>query len=590
MKKLFLWNAFLFLFAFGAQAQPFSQSFTNTSGYSCDHYSIEMYNIAGRSGYAIAGSFYDGSNWIMHVFTLDALGNIIWENYVNLGATEARALDVTFGPDFSVAITGYVDGGSGEQLYAAWYDNVGNLINDFWYAGATNSTGNNIIYSATNDQFIIGGFEYNGPVPPTGNALMIALDGGFGFQWDNTFSSSCDDFGMAVINEIVEINSHYFITGNVSDAASPFPLGQSQVLVAMVENSTGALLTNASFAATGAAGQQAMGVSAHYNPAEEELVLLYNVSISPTVDENRPYMNIYNVSGVDLNYLNTYRVDDLFPANPSGFVTNPNFTGLKLLRNRANDTYIIFGMIEAYGGSDRVISVWQEVDLNTGTVVGPARTWTPSDIATGYPAQGGLYSLFDPAILNTRVYSPETTVRSIDNQHFVSILPTPGGSPITYDVISSTLNTVDASSPCIEDFEIELVPHEIFPICLEDDAPVATFSAPLYVETPYASTVVPGCFISMAPSVGLEQNEAVAGNELTVVTNPANDVLQFSIAETGTYQVMIMNMEGQVLISDQLQNSSGQQAININQLASGMYVLVAIDANGQHIKERFVKK
>jgi len=283
-------------------------------------------------------------------------------------------------------------------------------------------------------------------------------------------------------------------------------------------------------------------------------------------------------------------VDDLFPANPSGFVTNPNFTGLKLLRNRANDTYIIFGMVEAYGGSDRVISVWQEVDLNTGTVVGPARTWTPSDIPTGYPGQGGLYSLFDPAILNTRVYSPETTTRSIDNQHFVSILPTPGGSPFTYDVISSTLNTVDASSPCIEDFEIELVPHEIFPICLEDDAPGGTFSAPLYVETPYASTVVPGCFISMAPSVGLEQNEAVAGNELTVVTNPANDVLQFSIAETGTYQVMIMNMEGQVLISDQLQNSSGQQAININQLASGMYVLVAIDANGQHIKERFVKK
>ena len=591
MKKLFFLASVL-LMSLGANASPFSWSFSNPDYYSCDHYSIEMSQFGDRPGYVAAGTFFDNvlGIRIMHIFRMDQLGGVVWEKYIPLGTTDARALDVCIGPEFAVALTGYVDDGSGAQLYAALFDPTGTLMNDFWYSSSTNSTGNNIIYSATNDQYVIGGFENVGTTL-NGNALMVALDAGFNFQWDNSFNSMCDGFDMAVINEIVEVNEHYLITGNLSAAAAPYPYGQSQILLAIVDNATGLMHTNASFQATTSAGQQAMGISAHYNAVEEELVLMYNVSISPTTDENRPYFNIYNISGVDINYVKSYRFDDNFVANPTGFVSNPNFTGLKLLRNRADDTYVVYGMVEAYGPvNDEVVSVWQEVDLNTGTVVGPAKLWTPSNIATGYPAHGGFYSLFDPATLSTKVYTPETTCRSVDNQHFVSILPTPD-TTISYDVISSALPTADEISGCIEDFELELVPHEIIDLlCLDEAAPGGSYSAPGYTESMYTSTVVDGCVIIMAPTVGVSEYANMDDNTLSLLANPVNEILRFTIAETGLYNVMITTIDGQVIALDQLQSNADQQNVDVSQLAPGMYLLVAMDVNGNKIQKRFVKR
>lgn len=579
----------LFLVILGANAQPFQQSYTNAfTSFSCDHYSIETFNEGGPASYAAAGTFFtSGGQTIMHIFTLDQFGNIVWENYINLGGSDARALDVAVGPDYSVAITGFIDNGSGPELYAAWYDLGGVLINDFTYTGTVNTSGNNIIYSIHHDQFIIGGFETGG------SALLIALDGAFNYQWANTFSSACDGFNTSFINEILEVNGQYFITGKLGDPNTAV-FGQSQVLVAMVESVSGAIISNYSFVATNSlGGQEAMGVSAHFDREKQQLVLMYNVSISPTVDENRPYLNIYKVSGVNLIYSHGYRIDDTFVSNPSGFTNNPSLTGLKILPNRHNDTYIIFGMIDAYGqGNDRVISVYQELDLNSGSLVASGKTWTQSDIHTGYPAQGGFYSLFNPNILNTNAYSPETTTLSIDQKHFVSILPNPFGSPISYDVFSSTLNTAMASSPCIEEFKPALVDHTYYlDLCLTQTPPAGSTGIPFNTESTTVSTVVNSCPVWMAPlSIADHSSQEDVINKVIFKNNPVEEELLYSITVEGNYDILIMSLDGQVLIANKISSFNDVKKLNVERLASGVYVLVAANKQGEKVQSRFVKK
>lgn len=599
MKKIILLKSFLLFAVFGSQAQPFQQSFINSTfpTYSEDHYSIET-GDSDFYAYACAGTFFNGTQTMLHVFTIDAVGGLIWENYVNLGSTNIRILDVAIGRESDVAVTGFIDQGFGQELYAALYDNVGNFVNDFQYTAANNTTGNNIIYSAANDQFIIGGFESAG-YSISGDALLVALDGSFNYQWSTTYTNaSCGGFfDTSTINEIVEVNGSYFITGNLSSASSPFPYGQSQVLVAVVDNTNGAIIDNESFAATNTlGGQQAMGVSAYYDPEAEALYLMYNVSISPTVDENRPYIAVYKVSGTDLTYGYGFRIEDTFVTNPSTFVSNPNFTGLKLLPNKDNNSFVIFGMIEAYGANDKVLSVYQEVDLS-GIIMTPAKYWTLSEIPDaypfGYPSHGGFYSLFDDFILNSEVYTPESTTLNIDRERFVSILPTGGGGSYSFDIISSVLTTSGAISDCLEEFEMKMVPHEIYEaLCLEAFAASGTVIAPGYYPTPISSTLDPTCEIINSPAMGNSEFdlENTAANELNLYANPATDVLRFTVSETGTYDLMIMDMEGRILVQNQFNNTANQHQINIAHLAAGTYILAVINHDGQSIKKQFIKE
>ncbi|MFT5821106.1 MAG: hypothetical protein ACI8ZM_002355 [Crocinitomix sp.] len=596
MKKLFLLNALLLFSIFSAKAQPFQESFTNSMGYSCDHYSSETFPEGDEKAYAFAGTFFDGTQTYMHVFTTDLYGIIQWEQYINLGGDNGRLLDVTVGSEYSVAVTGFIEVAGVNEVYAALYDGTGSLINDFQYAATDFATGSNIIYSSLHDQFLIGGFESAG-LTLSGNALLIALDGSFNYQWATTYNATCDGFGMSVINDILEVNEQYCIIGNLSNSSTPIPNGQSQVLIAMVDNSSGSILDNESFIATNTlGGQQAMGVSGYFDESESQLILLYNVSVSPTIDENRPYINVYEVAGVDLNWIYGYRVRDIFSANPNPFVSVPSFTSLKIVPNKNDNTYLIFGMLDAYGQlDDRVLSVYQEIDLTSGTAVGPAKTWRRSEIQTGFPAQGGFFSLFDPSTLSTDVYTPESTTLSQDGRRFVSILPTRGTGPgnFSYDIISSTLNTGAGSSSCIDDFEIELKDHELFgDLCLNAISTSGITSAPLYAPINTLSSQSTTCFISNSPALGNSETDVDNSlvNELILFANPAHDMLSFSISETGMYNLIIMNMEGQVLLRNDLNNTGSQNQINIENLATGVYILTATNNNGETIKERFVKE
>ncbi|NOQ75268.1 MAG: T9SS type A sorting domain-containing protein [Crocinitomix sp.] len=531
----------------------------------------------------------------MHIFTTDLIGIIVWEQYVDLGVAEGRILDVAVGNGYDVAVTGFIDYGAGPELYAALYDGAGNLMNDFQYTGLYSATGNNIIYSSINDQFIIGGFE-SLAYTLAGKALLIALDGGFNYQWATNYDAFCDDFGMASINDIITVDENYLITGNLSNAGPPYSKGQSQVLLALVDNASGSILDNASFVATNTlGGQQAMGVSAYYDYFEQTIVLLYNVSISPTVDENRPYIAVYDVSGASLNLNYGYRIDDYFPSNPSSFVDNPSFTGLKILPNKRDNTYLIFGMLDAYDQpDDMVLSVYQEIDLASGTMVAPAKYWSQSEIPTGagYPAQGGFYSLFNPSTLNSDVYTPQsTTLSSYPKWNFVSILPTPGVD-FAFDIISSRVKTSIGSSPCILDFEMAIVPHDIYAdVCLEEGPASGSLQAPMNPIIMTSSTQATTCIINMSPALGntdinLEDEMA---NELTLFANPAADVLRFSITENGNYDLIIMNIEGQILLKNKLNNNGSQNQINVANLATGVYIITAINDNGQTIQQHFVK-
>jgi hypothetical protein len=593
MKKILLFNAFLLLTFFGAYGQ-FQNTLSPTgalSTYDCDHYSIETAGEDAPFAYAIAGTFFDGSNTKLHILTLDGAGSLIWEKHLDLGATNCRALDVAIGKNSKVAITGFVENGGTTELYAALYDgSTGNLLSDYQYTPTVGSaTGNNIIYSTIHDNYIIGGFETTGA---DGNGLLIALDGGFSQVWAKTYDSQCEGFNMTLINEIVEVNGDYFITGKLSNASNPSLTGKSQVLAAMVRNSDGTITDNESFRATNSINQEAMGVSAYFNRDGEELVLLYNVSNSPTVDENRPYVARYRVVGTSLLFDVGFRINDTFSIPSYGFSSNPNFTGLKIVRNDAENTYIMFGMIDAYGqGDDHVISVYQEFDL-TGSLIGTAKLWSQSEIlmGAGFSTQGGTYAIHNPLTLNTDLYTPETTSLSADLANFVSVLPSHNAT-FTLEIISSTLNTAFADSPCIDDFELEMESHSIVSNhCLDVSDATGSDAAPVNTPITIVSVLDPTCLIFNSPAMGNSEFEMDAANELMLFANPAHDVLNFTITEAGTYNAVIINMDGRVLLSNTIANTASQNEIDIANLATGLYILRVTNDNGQSLQQQFVKK
>ena len=286
----------------------------------------------------------------------------------------------------------------------------------------------------------------------------------------------------------------------------------------MVHNANGSIIDNESFRATTSINQEAMGVSAYYNRDGEELVLLYNVSNSPTVDENRPHVARYRVIGTSLFYDVGFRIDDTFSVPSAGFNSNPNFTGLKILRNAAANTYVMFGMLDAYGQSDdQVLSVYQEFDMS-GSLIGTAKYWNQSNIAmsAGFSNQGGAYSIHNSTTLNTDLYTPETTTLNIDSDKFVSILPNETAT-FAFDIISSTLNTAAADSPCIEDFELIMVNHNTpTGLCLDVFDATGVESAPNDSPILIFSLLDLTCEIFNSPAMGNSEIELEKANENSI--------------------------------------------------------------------------
>lgn len=600
MKKVLL-SALLLCGGLAAQAQ-FQHSFTNPFGNSCDHYSVETAPDGATYAYAYTGTYYTGSSNDLHVFTTDAFGNLIWEEYITMPGNDIKGLDVAIDANYNIAVTGMVGNASNSRLYAALYDQSGAMLNDFMYvaAGYNCNVGNAIYYSEIHDQYVIGGFASDAFSITSGQAVFLALDGAFNFAWANHYTAICDDFEMAVINEIIEVNDNYFITGNLSASGNPAN-GQSQVLAALIESTAGNVVDNASFAATNTlGGQQAMGVSAHFDEGSQRLVLLYNVSVSPTVDENRPYLAIYEVAGSSLIFNQGYRIFDTFSSNPPMFSSNPSFTSCKLLPNQNNGTYVIFGLVEHYGQfDDAVISVYQEIDLNSGSLVTSAKYWDQSYIANnypnGYPGQGGFFSSLNPLTLNSDAYTPETTTLDQGGSNFVSILPSRGNSAsnFSYEIISSTLNTASASSGCIESFEMELVDHAPYmDLCLVEDTPTYSTGAPGLVSAPTVSSQTTTCIINMMPEftdVDSPEGDAIS-NAISVYANPVADILTYSIVQTGNYQLIVVSVDGKEMVRENIQNAGGQKQLNVSDFEAGVYILTVIDQNGQSIKKQFVKK
>ncbi|NOQ75267.1 MAG: hypothetical protein GQ574_24865 [Crocinitomix sp.] len=58
MKKTLLFNALMLFAIFSVKAQQFQESYTNSMGYSCDHYSIESFTGDNSQAYACAGTFF----------------------------------------------------------------------------------------------------------------------------------------------------------------------------------------------------------------------------------------------------------------------------------------------------------------------------------------------------------------------------------------------------------------------------------------------------------------------------------------------------------------------------------------------------
>ncbi|WBM75189.1 M43 family zinc metalloprotease [Saprospira grandis] len=74
---------------------------------------------------------------------------------------------------------------------------------------------------------------------------------------------------------------------------------------------------------------------------------------------------------------------------------------------------------------------------------------------------------------------------------------------------------------------------------------------------------------------------------LLLYPNPAREQLQVELSSEGTVDAQIFDAMGRQIWSGQLQN--GQHTVSIDQLADGLYYFTAIQADGQQIKQKFVK-
>ena len=82
-------------------------------------------------------------------------------------------------------------------------------------------------------------------------------------------------------------------------------------------------------------------------------------------------------------------------------------------------------------------------------------------------------------------------------------------------------------------------------------------------------------------------NVTLAGSEITLFPNPAENVLNVTMSSARIYTLSVLSAEGKTVLSEKI---NGNTQLNVSQLAQGLYLLRFSDEAGNSVIKRFVKE
>lgn len=289
-------------------AQPFGTVlFQQNVDY--NHYSNET-SITGE--YIFAGTRFEPGNNDIHVFKLDPVGNMMWQQIIDMGSDD-RALDVAEDPvTGELIVCGYTNLNGQPEFYVVKLDPAGNFIVDNILDGFPHpeSAATNVIYSNNTGNYIVGGLYADVlAVPLAGNAAVITeFDPGLNLMASNSFHGP--NMMHAAVNDIVEIPAGYFVTGSIDFTGS----GGVQGVLAITVDPGLNLMADASFEST---NSEHNGVSAIYEDFSDRIHLMSNNSVV-----HNPQITTFDDPNGGLNIINQYylALDPTFGShNAAGF-------------------------------------------------------------------------------------------------------------------------------------------------------------------------------------------------------------------------------------------------------------------------------
>lgn len=571
-----------------------SQNFQSTifrSGLDYNHYSIET---TPGGDYVCAGTLFDAAGRTdIHVIRLDVNGNIIWERTINQ-SDDDRALDVLVDPAGDIVVTGYISPTAVNypELYVVKLDGGGNYIADRTIQQFHASAGTNVIYSNSQNTYIVGGF-YSEPlsVPLIGNEAMI-VEFDMGLNYLNHMQYSSADQEHSAINDIVEIPGGYFITGSVGNA-SGYPIGEQGVLAMRLDFSFG-ITANLTFEAT---NLDHNGVSLWYDSSLDEILLMSNNSVI----HNPQITYIRDVSGAPFIATEYYlELDPTYGMH--------NAAGFELQQcDWDPSTYVACGYFrtqdDGSGSNVHAIPWIVQFDKNTGAQVA-GLIW-PAPSPNFHAHGGGIFSTFSgehPYIFNQEIM----TLRA-DRRGYVFIGPRDVGGNFGIDVVT-TLQMEPL--PCYERIGYDNISISSVLIPAGDNftavtdptpgAPVDPFNSDfrVFCEELYAACAPPveqGGVIIMDSEIeehGTASTGGLSVNPEDFKVSPNPFTTEFNIELTGenlSGQLVLLNAVGQVVYkSDQLGGNYFRTTVNMEPFEQGIYILKLSNGN-KELTKRVVK-
>lgn len=528
----------------GATAQNFQRSlyFKNND---FNHFSIETQEGA---GYLIGGTVFDGNgNSDMEIMLMDgSVGTPIWSQTIDL-ANDERLLDVAIDEVNNYAvITGYIDKNGQPELYVAQLDlSTGVLQADITLTSYPYSAGTNIIYSEQSDSYIVGGF-YAGNFSnglTANKAIVLELNTSLVLQFDREITGTSTI--NSSINDIVEIDGAYFVTGSVS-----------QGVLAMTMNA--ANLTTVSNLSFQSGGSNQIGVSAVYDPDIDGLWLMSNNAGShhPQITEFRDI----STSAPTLGY--EFYLD---------FNSSVNAAGFQLMQSTSNP-----GHIYAAGHTRLPLNgtnTWVTEFTVDGGIVNTALYDVP---ASSFPAQGGgLFSTFagqQPYIYNQEIIAPK-----FDGYGIAYLAPREFDSKtMCIDLIASNPNIL--AFDCILDYAYE--GKTIGQTAITATNSVAACTLAVFGGNSQDSDIQIEEFCNAHEPFSKTRN---AHHESEIATevypNPSNDQFQLTVTDAQMKRFIVHNTLGEVISMTNVQLEEGAQGnfvINLTDQPDGIYFVTLL--------------
>ncbi len=268
----------VFLLSFGSFAQ---WRYSYPDGRDHNHYSIEPF----LEGTVLAGtSFPDGSlsDALTEVILLDANGFVTWRQVLDLGADE-RAFDVFNRGNDLIVVTGYAESfqTGAPTMFVLQLDGAGNVVNyvEVDIQGYDQSTGLDIIYSNSSDEYYIAGYSSNDIFSVSGDkkGVLVSLDASLGVNWIRRINGTATNEQYDMANDITELPGvGVYVTGMIRNSLTNQPTSLHQLY-----DYSGTLIWDLSNEST---NSHQTGVEAVYDQGNDILYAMSNNSVVHTFE------------------------------------------------------------------------------------------------------------------------------------------------------------------------------------------------------------------------------------------------------------------------------------------------------------------